>query len=404
MNMNAIIPEELKRINRFFIKKIPTAAVKAAVILAAVLLIARTPECRADADADMSKLQPGMPLPALRIIQEITPEQRQYLGLRTGFLGMFAAQEFTPSDVNADVLVIEFYNVYCTSCQRQAPIMNELFQQVSTRAATRDRVRFFGIGAGNTATEAAMFMRRYSVEFPLFADPGFENYEAIGEPGATPLTLIVKKNGKDLRVVSAHVGLVKNADYLMAAIHKALTSDPGVFAIEAKQTQPGTIAKRPRLDLNMSAEEVQKRVLESMRKATDGSIPFETVVKKTYPRSGDIYVATAVQSGVAITLYAQVVSRPPTCDVCHGVHFILVFDADGLLCYFEPLHLTKYGNVTWSTYDADTMRRRIIGLDVRQPFNYDPSVDSVTTATMTSAIIFNSVQRLQDVVREINGQ
>jgi hypothetical protein len=141
-----------------------------------------------------------------------------------------------------------------------------------------------------------------------------------------------------------------------------------------------------------------------MNKATGGAITFETVLKKTYPRSGDIYVATAVQSGVAVNLYAQVVSRPPTCDVCHGVHFILVFDAEGLLSYFEPLHLTKYGNVTWSAYDIQHMQRKLIGLDVRQPFSYDPSVDSVTTATMTSVIIFNSVQRLRDVVREINGQ
>jgi hypothetical protein len=154
----------------------------------------------------------------------------------------------------------------------------------------------------------------------------------------------------------------------------------------------------------MSAEEVQKKVLESMNKATNGAITFKTVRKKTYPRSGDIYVATAVESGVAINLYAQVVSRPPTCDVCHGVHFILVFDAEGLLSYFEPLYLTKYGNVKWSQYDTQHMQRKLIGLDVRQPFSYDPSVDSVTTATMTSVLIFNSVQRLRDVVREINGQ
>ncbi len=403
MNMNAITPAGMRRISLFFIRKIPTTA-KAAFIIAALLLIARAPECRAASDADMSKLQPGMPLPALRIMGEIIPEQRQYLGLRNGFLGMFAAKEFTPSDVKADVLVIEFYNVYCTSCQRQAPIMNELFERVNSREAMRKRVRFFGIGVGNTESEADMFMRRYSVEFPMFADTDFSNYEAIGDPGATPLTLIVKKNGKDLRIVSAHAGLVKSVDFFMSEIQKALAGDPGAFAIEAQQTQPDTIVKRPRMDLNMSAEEVQKRVLESMRKAADGSLTFETVLKKTYPRSGDIYVATAVQSGVAINLYAQVVSRPPTCDVCHGVHFILVFDADGLLSYFEPLHLTKYGNVTWSAYDTQHIRRKLIGLDVRQPFSYDPSVDSVTTATMTSVIIFNSVQRLQDVVREINGK
>jgi len=403
MNMNAITPKGPRLISRFFIRKIPTAA-KAALLIAAVLLIARAPECRAASDANISKLQPGMPLPALSIMGELTPEQRQYLGLRTGLLGMFAANEFTPSDVDADVLVIEFYNVYCTSCQRQAPTMNELFQRVNSREAMRNRVRFFGIGAGNTETEAAMFMRRYSIEFPMFADPDFFNYEAIGDPGATPLTLIVKKNGKDLRIVSAHAGLVKSVDFFMSEIQKALAGDPGAFAVEGKQTQPGTIAKGRRMDLNMSAEEVQKRVLESMRKATDGAITFETVLKKTYPRSGDIYVATSVQSGIAVNLYAQVVSRPPTCDVCHGVHFILVFDADGLLSYFESLHLTKYGNVKWSAYDIQHMQRKLSGLDVRQPFSYDSSVDSVTTATMTSVIIFNSVQRLRDVVREINGK
>ena len=403
MNMNAITPAGTRRISRFFIRNIQTAA-KAAFISAAVLLIARAPECRAASDANMSKLQPGMPLPALSIMGELTPEQRQYLGLRKGLLGMFAAKEFTPADVDADVLVIEFFNIYCTSCQRQAPFMNELFQRVNSRGAMSKRVRFFGIGAGNTETEAAMFMRRYSVEFPMFADPDFFNYEAIGDPGATPLTLIVKKNGDDLRIVSAHAGLVKNVDFFMAEIQKALTGDPGTFAAGAKQAQPDTLARRPRIDLNMSAEEVQKKVLESMNMATNGAITFETVVKKTYPRSGDIYVATSVQSGVAINLYAQVVSRPPTCDVCHGVHFILVFDAEGLLSYFEPLYLTKYGNVKWSAYDTQHMQRKIIGLDVRHPFSYDPSVDSVTTATMTSVIIFNSVQRLRDVVREINGQ
>jgi thiol-disulfide isomerase/thioredoxin len=403
MNMNVITPAGTRRSNRFFIRKIQAAA-KAAFIIAAVLLIAPAPECRAASDANLSKLQPGMPLPALSIMGELTPEQRQYLGLRKGLLGMFAANEFIPADVDADVLVIEFFNVYCTSCQRQAPIMNELFQRVNSRAAMGNRVRFFGIGAGNTETEAAMFMRRYSVDFPLFADPDFFNYEAIGDPGATPLTLIVKKNGKDLRIVSAHAGLVKNPDFFMGEIQKALAGDPVTFAAQAKQAQPDTLATRPRIDLNMSAEEVQKRVLESMNKATDGALTFETVLKKTYPRSGDIYVATAVESGVAVNLYAQVVSRPPTCDVCHGVHFILVFDAEGLLSYFEPLHLTKYGNVKWSAYDIQHMQRKIIGLDVRQPFSYDPSVDSVTTATMTSVLIFNSVQRLRDVVREINGK
>jgi hypothetical protein len=252
--------------------------------------------------------------------------------------------------------------------------------------------------------ETDMFMRRYSVAFPLFADLGFENYDAIGEPGATPLTLIVKKNGNDLRIVSAHAGLERRTNFFMAKIRIALDITPEALAVKQTAEQPATAVRRPRVDLNMNDAEREKRVLASMRKAMGEDVVLENVIKKEYPRSGEIYVATAMQYGAASTLYAQVVSRPPTCDVCQGVHFILVFDSYGLLRYFEPLHLTKFGNVKWSTYDADSMRRRIIGLDVRYPFSYDPAVDSVTTATITSALILNSVQRLRDVFNEINGQ
>ena len=402
MNMKKITPTVLMLISRFFIKKIPTAVKTVAIV--AVVLFAQGGECRAASDADMSKLQPGMPLPQLLIQQDISREQRDYLGLRSGFMGMFAAKEFEPADVAADVLVIEFFNIHCMSCQRQAPVMNEVFKRVNAREALRGRVRFFGIGVGNTEIEADMFMRRYSVGFPLFADPGFENYDAIGEPGATPLTIIVKKNGKDLRIVSVHAGLERRADFFMAKIRIALGSDPTALVAKPPEKQQEKASLKPRIDLNMSEAAIEKRVLVSMHKAIGDDAVIEKVIKKTYPRSGDIYVAVADQYGLAIQLYAQVVSRPPTCDVCHGVHFILVFDSYGMLRYFEPLHLTKYGNVKWSTYDADSMRRRIIGLDVRYPLNYDPAVDSVTMATMTSSLILNSVQRLQDVFSEINGQ
>jgi len=399
MNLNAITRVEPMRISQFFIKKILTAA--NAAILVSVLLVTHVSAGGAASGVNLSLLQPGMPLPALLIEQEFTPEQRLYLGLRTGFMGMFAAEQFTPADVAADVLVIEFFNAYCNSCQRQAPIMNELYGRVNARPGMRERVRFFGIGAGNIQREAEMFARRYSVAFPMFADPGFENYELIGSPGATPLTLIVKKVGEDLRIFSAHVGLVRSSGVFMKDIRKALSADIEDLVPGASE-QSDTAQTGGRLDFSISKQDLRKKVLESMRKATGNDVVFKKVVKRTYPRSGEIYVATPEDEGVVPTIYAQVIHRAPTCDLCHGVHFVLVFDAYGLLRYFEPLHLTKYGNVEWNSRDADFMRRKLIGLDARVPFEYDPSYDAVSTATMTSVIIFNSVQRLQDVLQEIN--
>jgi len=400
MNSNALIQTGLRRSSRFFIKRI-RVTVNAALVIVVFLTVCAA-DCIAVSDADLSRLQPGMQLPELSIQHDFTPDQRRYLGLSTGFMGMFAADEFIPADVAADVLLIEFYNVYCTSCQGQAPVMNEVFNRVNTREDMRDRIRFFGIGAGNNVAEAAMFARRYSIGFPMFADPDFANYNAVGDPGATPLTVIAKKHGRDLLVVSAHAGLVKDPDFFLRKLRAALDSTPEALIALQKKRTPEATSKRPRIDLDMSVEQVKKKVLESMRAAADGDDSLKDVRLVTYPRSGEVYVAGP--KGSALSLYAQVVSRPPTCDVCHGVHFILVFDANGIVRSFEPLHLTKYGNVVWSKHDADFMRRRLIGLNVLQPFVYDSAMDAVTTATMTSAIIFNSVQRLADVVNEIRSQ
>jgi len=234
--------------------------------------------------------------------QEIDRDQRSYLGLRQGFLGMFAAREFRSSDVAAEVLVIEFFNIHCMSCQRQAPVMNEVFDRINSHRTMRDRVRFFGIGVGNTGTETDLFMRRYSVGFPLFADPGFKNYEAIGEPGATPLTVIVRKSGNDLRIVSAHVGLEKRSNFFMAKIRTALEITPEALASMSTEKQPEKAEPSMRMKLDMTAQEVQKRVLASMRKSMGEDVVFKKIIKKTYPRSGEIYVARVEQYGAASTL------------------------------------------------------------------------------------------------------
>jgi hypothetical protein len=402
MNMNRQIPTDRRLTSRFCTKKNQTAGKGVAVVLA-IILLAGASDCLAAADADLSKLQPGMELPAMRIVQEITPEQRSYLGLPGRFRALFGAKGFSPSDVAADILVIEFFNVYCTSCQTQAPILNDVFRRVIAREDMRESVKFFGIGAGNNQQEAAMFMRRYSVGFPMFPDPDFVNYEAVGEPGATPLTIIAKRHGKEFLVVSAHAGLVRSADVFMTSLQKARDTSPEELLAMRTQAQPDSPGKRPRIDLDMTAEQVAAKVLVSMRLALGEDAAVASTVKTNYPRSGDVYAAVA-SGGEPMNLYAQVISRPPTCDVCHGVHFILVFDGLGIVRYFEPLHLTKYGNVVWTRHDADFMRRHVIGIDTRRPFTYNSSVDSVTTATMTSVIIYNSVQRLQDVVSEIKGK
>ena len=96
-------------------------------------------------------------------------------------------------------------------------------------------------------------------------------------------------------------------------------------------------------------------------------------------------------------LYAKVISRKPTCDVCHGIHFIIVFNREGIITGFTPIYLTKYGNIKWSAADIAFMRERIVGRSVLSQKTFNHTVDAVSTATMSSALIFNSLNKLSAV-------
>jgi hypothetical protein len=87
------------------------------------------------------------------------------------------------------VLVIQIFDMYCRNCQKDAPDVNRLYEQVAG-SDLADRVRFLGIGKGNTAVETGIFDERYEVPFPLFPDPNKENVKRLGVP-ETPAFIIV---------------------------------------------------------------------------------------------------------------------------------------------------------------------------------------------------------------------
>ena len=66
---------------------------------------------------------------------------------------------------------------------------------------------------------------------------------------------------------------------------------------------------------------------------------------------------------------------------------------------FEPINLTKYGNKVWNEDDVEKMRKRVLGKSVLQPMDYDPEVDAVTSATITSAVIFKALAQGKEILR-----
>ncbi|OGP54969.1 MAG: hypothetical protein A2Y65_02520 [Deltaproteobacteria bacterium RBG_13_52_11] len=115
-----------------------------------------------------------------------TPSAKSYLGL-TGE-GSFAI-----SQIKAQVVIIEIFNMYCSNCQREAPKVNELYRAVDKDPNLKGKIKIIGIGAGNTPLEAEVFRKNYQVPFPLFPDEDYAIHKAIGEV-RTPFFICAKRN------------------------------------------------------------------------------------------------------------------------------------------------------------------------------------------------------------------
>ena len=81
----------------------------------------------------------------------------EYLGLPQKFFGLVKGDNFSLKDVKADLIVVEFMNKYCFSCQLQAPVMNQVFSMVQQDPQLKGRAKFIGIGAGNNEREVSSF-------------------------------------------------------------------------------------------------------------------------------------------------------------------------------------------------------------------------------------------------------
>jgi len=54
-------------------------------------------------------------------------------------------------------------------------------------------------------------------------------------------------------------------------------------------------------------------------------------------------------------------------------------------------------NRPWEEQDIKKMRGRLIGRSILEPRNFDAHVDSISSATLTAALIIDSVNRSKDL-------
>ena len=149
--------------------------------------------------------------PDIPLRGQITPEHRTYLGVGDG--------AFTVADVAAEVVVAQAYSMYCPICQRDAEHVNEAYRIIQEKGLG-DRVKFVGVGVGNTAFEVVFYGRKYAVPFPLFMDEDFAVNEALNIEG-TPTFYVLKQGATGLVVVEEHKGELKDPNVLVGMIMDA---------------------------------------------------------------------------------------------------------------------------------------------------------------------------------------
>ena len=70
----------------------------------------------------------------------------------------------------------------------------------------RQNIRVIGIGVGNTAFEVNTFREKFAIPFPLFPDPDFKIYSALGKV-RTPFYIGIKKEKKGIgKIFLVHLG------------------------------------------------------------------------------------------------------------------------------------------------------------------------------------------------------
>ena len=310
-------------------------------------------------------------------------DDRAYLGIGEG-------ETFAIGDIHADLIVVEVLNIYCTSCQMQAPVYNEVVSLLEDDPVTKGRVKWMGVGVGNNEKEVATFKERKHVAFPVLTDVDFKFYDAVGGPGGvrTPLTILVRKDEKRRGiVVDSHVGFRRNKEEIIEGIQAALQYDLAYLKItEGERT---ILPPTERLTPPLSDDELLRQVRNGM------TIGNATVleVRRITPHGEIVYVGKILIDSGEKQLFAKVVSRPPVCDICHDIHFIYVFDEAGEVKNFIPIHLTKAGNRLWTDEDNEQMKRTLIGRSILQPFRFNREVDAVSRATITSVVIFDAMNR-----------
>ncbi|MGW8192638.1 MAG: TlpA family protein disulfide reductase [Desulforhopalus sp.] len=157
-------------------------------------------------------------LPDLTLTVPDNDIYREYLGLSAA-----PGERFSIAEIQADILLIELFSMYCPYCQKEAPLVNELFEKMEELSQNGGPVvKMIGLGASNSQFEVEHFRDTYNVRFPLFPDKEMSMYKALAGAGTPGFIGCRLKGGESPVIVLRNSGGFYNSDdFLQELVKKA---------------------------------------------------------------------------------------------------------------------------------------------------------------------------------------
>lgn len=271
--------------------------------------------------------------------------------------------------------------------------INDLFARIEKDAELKNSVKIIGIAVGNNNDDIAFEEKKYL--FPIIPDNKYEFHELVGQP-PTPFFIFARpySNGR-LLVLDSYLGRLEDRDKLFSMVNAAfkMSTSKSVVTLNKKQDEK---VREEELVIPIAEVELMKKVSQSL--VVKGKRP-DKIEKINLKELGDVY--TGVLSGSKRPVFARVVARKIPCVDCHDVFYIYSFDDTGKFIQFIPISISKLDNEGWNEKDINKMQNNFKGKSLLKERHFNPKVDAISSATISSKLIYNSMGETGLVVRKL---
>ncbi len=128
-------------------------------------------------------------------------EDSHYLG--------HAEKSFRAQDIEAELLVVHVFSLYCTLCQQDAPNVNMFYKTLGEKNLN-DRIKMIGIAVKDSRSEADLFKKKFRLGYPVFPD----------EDMTIAFSLNVQKTPTLVSLIKNQQGSWETIDFREGALHE----------------------------------------------------------------------------------------------------------------------------------------------------------------------------------------